>query len=261
MTRKINFLAAYFRLAVVAMTGSTLHAQTPPLAFQSATNQTALVELYTSEGCSSCPPAEDWLSGLKQSPALWKDFVPVAWHVDYWDQLGWRDPWSAAQFTERQRRQAEGWGSGTIYTPGVVLNGKEWPDWRGARNIPQGPAAAPGVLTVNAFSTNEWRVSFNPVNPGETGYEAHAALLGCGLSSNVKAGENRGRKLRHDFVALKLADAVLARQENLHRGGFTLAAPPETADQRLALAVWVTRSKQMEPVQAVGGWISRGPGR
>src|SRR5215467_12960255 len=76
--------------------------------FQSGTNRAALVELYTSEGCSSCPPAEEWLSQLKIDPRLWMDFVPVAFHVDYWVYLGWRDPFGTGSFSERQRAYAAG---------------------------------------------------------------------------------------------------------------------------------------------------------
>ena len=71
-------------------------AQTAAIQFHSAPKRTALLELYTSEGCSSCPPAEAWLSRLEYSPRLWRDFVPVAFHVDYWNYLGWKDNWSQA---------------------------------------------------------------------------------------------------------------------------------------------------------------------
>ncbi len=71
--------------------------------FESGPAQTALVELYTSEGCSSCPPADHYLSGLARDPGLWKQFVPVAFHVDYWDQLGWTDRLASAQYSDRQR--------------------------------------------------------------------------------------------------------------------------------------------------------------
>src|SRR5687768_10063986 len=74
--------------------------------FQSGPNRTALLELYTSEGCSSCPPAEAWLSRVKSDARLWKEFVPVAFHVDYWDYLGWRDPFGMANYSERQRAYA-----------------------------------------------------------------------------------------------------------------------------------------------------------
>ena len=93
--------------------------------FQSPDHQSALLELYTSEGCSSCPPAENWLSRLKTSPRLWREFVPVAFHVDYWDYLGWRDPWGAKEFSNRQRAYAKTWGSETIYTPELRLEWKK----------------------------------------------------------------------------------------------------------------------------------------
>src|SRR6059036_4275966 len=97
-----------------------VNAQNAPLTFQSSGKQPALIELYTSEGCSSCPPAETWLSRLKESPGLWRDFVPMAFHVDYWDYLGWRDPWAAQEFSDRQRAYAQSWRSRRIYTPGFV---------------------------------------------------------------------------------------------------------------------------------------------
>src|SRR6266704_4718971 len=86
-----------------------VNAQNTSLTFQSSGKQTALIELYTSEGCSSCPPAETWLSRLKESPGLWKDFVPLAFHVDYWDYLGWRAPWASKSFSDRQRAYTKQW--------------------------------------------------------------------------------------------------------------------------------------------------------
>ena len=100
--------------------------QTNLITFQSTDEQTSLLELFTSEGCSSCPPAETWLSGLKAAPGLWKEFVPVAFHVDYWDYLGWRDPWGAKTFSLRQHAYAKTWRIDSVYTPAFILNGKEW---------------------------------------------------------------------------------------------------------------------------------------
>src|SRR5258708_40149645 len=108
-----------------------------PVTFQSSETQTALLELYTSEGCSSCPPAETWLSRLKESPGLWKDFVPVAFHVDYWDRLGWRDPFADRGFSDRQSAYAELWHSENVYTPEFVLNGKDWRAWPLHKSIPK----------------------------------------------------------------------------------------------------------------------------
>src|SRR5450432_272324 len=94
--------------------------------FQSDGAQATLVELFTSEGCSSCPPAEASLSRLKDDPSLWKSIVPVAWHVDYWNSLSWRDRFSSARYTERQRGYATKRGSNSIYTPAFAVNGREW---------------------------------------------------------------------------------------------------------------------------------------
>src|SRR5262245_59617138 len=97
-----------FLFGIITLLGMSIFAQTPstgpkggqnePTVFQSAEQQTSLMERYTSEGCSSCPPAEEWLTKPTDSPRLWKHFVPVAFHVDYWDYLGWRDPWGNKQY-------------------------------------------------------------------------------------------------------------------------------------------------------------------
>src|SRR5712691_12958707 len=112
-------------LCLVVIFVANLNAQNTSLTFQSAREQTALIELYTSEGCSSCPSAETWLSRLKESPGLWKDFVPLAFHVDYWDYLGWRDPFAAKEWTARQYEYSANWKSESVYTPGFVVDGRE----------------------------------------------------------------------------------------------------------------------------------------
>lgn len=236
---------------------NSINAQSAVVTFQSTTEQTALLELYTSEGCSSCPPAEAWLSGLKDSPGLWKDFVPVAFHVDYWDYLGWRDPWAQRGFSDRQRAYAESWHNENIYTPGFVLNGKEWTDWSGRKDTLKPSGAKAGVLTVTSSDTNHWQVNFAPVNTEGQHYEVHAALLAGGLSSDAKAGENRGRRLKHDFVVLTLVNAPLVRSGGVAQGDFVLTVPRSAAGTNLALAVWTTRTGGLEPLQAAGGWLTR----
>src|SRR5258707_11357310 len=96
VTMSISFAAA-------ALGGNTT--------FESGRTKTHLIELFTSEGCSSCPPAEAWVSKLKDEPRLWRDFVPLAFHVDYWDRLGWRDPFAAKQWTARQYDYSSRWKS------------------------------------------------------------------------------------------------------------------------------------------------------
>ena len=234
---------------------TSLNAQTVPLKFQSTEEQTALLELYTSEGCSSCPPAEDWLSGLKATPGLWRDFVPLAFHVDYWDHLGWRDPWGAGEFSNRQRAYAERWHSDTIYTPGFVLNGNEWRDWQGLKDVPLSHGTKTGVLKVSSSDTNHWQVSFAPASKEGARYVVHAALLAGGLSSNVKAGENRGRRLDHDFIVLTLVEESLTPNNSMVQGEFLLPSQLSGAGGNRAVAVWVTLAGNLEPLQATGGWI------
>src|SRR5215469_6472654 len=173
-----------------------------PFQFQSSERQTALIELYTSEGCSSCPPAEAWFSKLKGESGLWTNFVPVAFHIDYWNHLGWRDKLSDARYSARQQDYARIWSAENIYTPEFVLNGKEWNNWRGLRGAPSISSAKSGVLKANSKDGAHWLVSFAPVQNQSAKYEATAAVLVSALGSEVKAGENAGRHLDHDFAAL-----------------------------------------------------------
>jgi len=229
-----------------------------PLVFRSAERQTALLELYTSEGCSSCPPAEKWLSKLKDAPGLWNEFVPVAFHVDYWNNLGWRDKLSNEQFSDRQRSYAQAWSAENIYTPEFVLNGREWGDWLGLRGAPSASENKVGVLRVNSDSGKHWQVNFNPVEKnGATGYEATVAVLVSGLNSDVTAGENSGRVLNHDFAALSLVTCPLISQTNGFQGTVVIDANSKDIAGRRALAVWVTHSGELKPLQATGGWLSQ----
>jgi len=91
--------------------------------FQSTTDHTSLIELYSSQGCSSCPPAERWVSNLLNHEKLWIDFVPIVFHVDYWNQLGWHDPFSKPAYSERQLNYYQQRSISSVYTPGVILNG------------------------------------------------------------------------------------------------------------------------------------------
>jgi hypothetical protein len=244
-------LVRYMILGVLA----TIAANAAPIQFQSSERQVALVELYTSEGCSSCPPAESWLSGLKEKPGLWSEFVPVAFHVDYWNNLGWRDKWSSKEYSDRQRDYAEVWHSDNIYTPEFVLNGKEWHNWFELRGAPGVSESKTGILKVTSEDTNHWEVSFISTEAGKGAYEVNAALLVSDLGSDVKAGENTGRHLQHDFAVLKLIKQPLTGKENGFQGVFTIAAGQKAPEGRLALAVWTTHSGSLEPVQSVGGWL------
>ncbi len=224
--------------------------------FKVPDRQPSLLELYTSEGCSSCPSAEAWLSRLKDSPKLWTDFVPVAFHVDYWNYLGWRDPWSREEFSDRQRAYARAWNAQNIYTPEFVLNGREWSHGFWQRSVPAAAEAGAGALKVSSDDATHWQLSFVPAQNEKTTYEIHAALLVSGVSSDVKAGENAGRQLKHDFAAIAFTELQLVSHTNVFHGAFTLDGKPKDSEGRLALAVWITASGKTEPLQATGGWLA-----
>jgi len=217
--------------------------------FESKPARIHLLELYTSEGCSSCPPAEAWLGNLKKEPQLWRDFVPIAFHVDYWDHLGWRDPFASKIWTARQYDYSARWKSGSVYTPGFVLDGREWRN----ESVPSPSAEAAGVLTIRLLNGERVTATFQPASGVGRNYEIHLARLGFELSTDVKAGENSGRKLRHDFVVLSLTNEVM--QGGTKELRFPATASGGTANTRGALAAWVTEAGQMEPIQAVGGWL------
>ena len=239
-----------------AITVAIARADDNPMAFHSSARQTALLELYTSEGCSSCPPAETWLSHLVESPRLWQDFVPVTFHVDYWDHLGWRDPLGAEVFSDRQRSYAASWRSARIYTPEFVLNGKEWRSWATRKDVPENSSAGAGVLSVTSTNMGRWQVHFSPMPNDKREFEIHACLLASGVKIDVKAGENEGKRLTHDFAALSLTEVLMTRRDNGFECKLYLPTPTN-ASSRLAIAVWITEPGKLEPIQATGGWLPK----
>src|SRR5262245_36872571 len=108
-----------------------LSAPAQQCAAKSPAHTTALVELYTSEGCDSCPPADRWLSSLGGKGYTADRVVPIALHVDYWDYIGWKDPYARAAHSARQRKMASLARAAAIYTPQVLVQGKDFRDWRG----------------------------------------------------------------------------------------------------------------------------------
>lgn len=240
-------------LALSALMLADAHMFAAEIRFQSGPEQTSLVELYTSEGCSSCPPAEAWLSRQKESPALWKQFVPLAFHVDYWDRLGWRDRFSSKQWTKRQSRYAALWGNGSLYTPAVVVNGREERRWSGTE-LSQPNEEQAGLLSVATSEGEAFAIAFQPGRQAAAAYDLHLALLISGISTKVQAGENGGRNLAHDFVVLDLRDAELTSVGDRQQATLTIPTAAE-AGARTAVAAWVTARGQLVPLQAAGGWI------
>lgn len=209
-----------------------------------------MIELYTSEGCSSCPPADRWISTLRQDERLWQDLVPIAFHVDYWNYLGWEDRFASPAYAARQRDYRRVGGASAVYTPGMFASGREWRGWRQrSASIPTF-TTSPGVLAFR-LQGDSFAASFAAEESGPEHLELYVAILGFDLETSVRAGENRGELLRHDFVVLGMQrySGVMAWSGALPN------APLAGEAGKLALVAWVGEAGKPAPLQAVGGWL------
>ncbi|MBX2848549.1 MAG: DUF1223 domain-containing protein [Acidiferrobacterales bacterium] len=215
--------------------------------YSSGTEQVALLELYTSEGCSSCPPADRWLSNLKTKTGLWESFIPIALHVDYWDYIGWKDPYADRAHSQRQRRYASEAGERTVYTPGVRLNGEEWRAWRYGNSITDDEQVTAGELELNIHDNQKFTAHYSSEFRGD--WQLNVAVLGMGLQQEVTRGENQGRTLNHDFVVLGMS-TIASSEAGKWQGNIpSIKAKAES----YAVVAWVSEGGRLAPIQATGG--------
>lgn len=215
-----------------------------------------LLELYTSEGCSSCPPAERWLGNLQNQMGLWSDYVPVAFHVDYWDYLGWRDMFAKKANTQRQRTHYKRGNISQIYTPGFVVHGKEWRGFFRGSQPPMSNAIAPGDLSARIDTdARSATIHYLPHSPSNTTYALHFALLGFDIKNKIGGGENRGRRLMHNFVVLDHHVSEHTAPKDQVSWELSWQAPQDVRAKRWAIAAWVEDASAQMPLQATGGWI------
>jgi len=221
--------------------------------------RTALVELYTSEGCSSCPPADRWLSGLRASGFGADRMVPLAFHVDYWDYIGWKDEFAKPQYTARQRKLAEVNRSSFVYTPQVLLSGSDYRGWGNPQDL------ATRVGKVNGRSPGA-DIVLAALPRGDTGLEIRASaslrqaagdpvlylsLYENRLASEVKAGENSGRRLEHDYVVRELVGPMTFGTEGKAEARHPLNLSTEWKRADLGIAAFVQDRSTGEVLQAV----------
>ena len=227
---------------------------------KSGENRISVVELYTSEGCSSCPPADSFLSRLGQSQQG-AEILPLAIHVDYWDYIGWKDPYARAEYTERQRRVAIANRQSSIYTPEFVVDGREA---RGSRNIVDqvnatrnSPAEADMTLSYSVEEEGVLNVSLSVDGihyQGPETPELYLAIYENGLSNEIDAGENRGRTLSHDHVVRYLSSARLAIPGQAQ--DFELPIDPQWQRSSLGIAAVVRLRESGRTLQAVKGGLA-----
>lgn len=174
-------------------------AATASCSVRSASTVTPVVELYTSEGCNSCPPADRWMSTLKAEPGV----VALAFHVDYWDRLGWKDRFASPAYTQRQMQTQASSGARFSYTPQVLLDGadrKDWPRIAAPLSASQRQRPAARVDITLTREADRFTATVMPASGAPARLAAYWALTESGHSTAVKAGENEGVTLKHDYV-------------------------------------------------------------
>jgi hypothetical protein len=164
---------------------------------KSAAQLVPVVELYTSEGCSSCPPADAWLSTLRAAHKEGK-VVAQAFHVNYWDYIGWTDRFAAPAYTQRQRELSARTNLNSIYTPQIAKNGITVRGYDAKSAIASGePAQA--LIEMQQTEANRFEARIDPAQAGAR-WSAYFTVTEHEHISRVNAGENKGETLKNDFV-------------------------------------------------------------
>ncbi len=210
LTRMMQRLSVVLFAMVVAM---PLAPAATTCSAESGAVRVPLLELYTSEGCDSCPPTDHWVSNLLQRGYAPERTLVLAWHVDYWDRLGWPDQYAQARFSARQRDANHRNGARFVYTPQLLLDGADYrrgtfrDDFgdRVAALSQQKPGAHIRLTLTSTAKGAKLQVDITAVESASRNNAAtYIALYENALTNDVKAGENRGKKLLHDFVVREL---------------------------------------------------------
>ncbi|TBR42500.1 DUF1223 domain-containing protein [Marinomonas agarivorans] len=221
--------------------------------FQTGTTAPTVIELYTSEGCSSCPPADRFLADFAKQEDPFQSVIPLAYHVDYWNYIGWDDRFSRPEYSSRQRQHVREGHTSQVYTPGFVVNNKEWRAWfRGNRQVPQNQGAAGQLSAELKNGILQAQYTGHPSVKGP--YLLHVAYLGMGITTQVKAGENRGRTLNHDYVVLN----TLSQISQTNQWQLKLDSPPEQGQKQTAIALWVSPAHELDVLQADAALLEAG---
>ncbi|MFL6680262.1 MAG: DUF1223 domain-containing protein [Burkholderiaceae bacterium] len=240
-------LAALSIAAALAAAAPAQAAQAAPSACtaQSGPTVPTVVELYTSQGCSSCPPAERWLSGLKGRDGV----VALAFHVDYWDYIGWKDRYAQPLFTQRQNGSQRTSGARFAYTPQVIVDSRDAPAWNTLPAAALQPHAPATVALALARDADGLALTVTPGAGAPAALSGYIAVVDDGLSTPVGAGENRGATLQQDAVVRELLPWSLAGRQPA-----TLRFAPHAAPDGGAARHWVavaTDGPFGKPVQAL----------
>jgi hypothetical protein len=224
-----------------------------------------LVELFTSEGCSSCPPADRFLQKLDTQPVPGVAMIVLSEHVDYWNHIGWKDPYSAHFYSERQSAYAKRFGLGSVYTPQMVVDGRS--EFVGSNSELADKAFAKALgtpklsvrlssISIDTSNNLHAHLEVGTLEPSFTSREAevYVALALNRAESQVSAGENAGHKLAHVSVVRSLAKIGVLKQGQLLARDFQ--AKVETDSRNLRLIAFVQEPGQGRILGATSTLVS-----
>lgn len=210
-----------------------------------------IVELFTSEGCSSCPSADKLLSDIVDQENDDVDVIGLSFHVDYWDYIGWKDPYASSENTLRQRSYARKFYSNQVYTPQMVVNGKyefvgsnrsKWSD-----AFKQAVLSMPRIeLIIKSIKTSKKEIAISVSSENIESSKLNVALVERGLSQDVSSGENRGRILKHENVVRNFDSRQFDGTENI----FSISIPDDLVRKNASLIVYVQKEDTWEVIAA-----------
>jgi hypothetical protein len=204
-----------------------------------------LVELFTSEGCSSCPPADDVLARLdRYQPVSGVEVIALSEHVDYWNHLGWKDPYSSPLFSERQENYGKVFRLESVYTPQMVVNGQAQvlgSDWASANQAIRAAAQSPrAVVTLEAKDWDTLSFEITQLPKGTRGADIMLAVTEGNLETSVGGGENSGRRLHHTGVVRSLTSlGRLDSKNGVYSGDARLNLNPQWNRTNLNLVLFI----------------------
>jgi len=251
MTMKVTFVSGMVVLSI-AVWLLTL----APQSLHSAEARTpVLVELFTSEGCSSCPPADRFLTELDGQPIQGAEMIVLSEHVDYWNHIGWKDPYSARLYSERQSAYAKNFGLDSVYTPQMVVDGASEfvgnnsgqanKSFRKALGIPKIPVH---LSSISADGSNALHAHLQAgaleASLGSRGAEVYVAVALNRAESQVSAGENAGHRLAHVSVVKSLTKVGVLKPGQVLTQDVQLKLEPGSDLRDLRLIAFVQEPKQ-----------------
>jgi hypothetical protein len=234
---RIAVLLGGFTIAFLAARAFLHSAPSSVVSLTGPSKGFAVVELFTSEGCSSCPPADQLVARIQQEDKDQPVYI-LAFHVDYWDRQGWKDAFSDTRYTQRQNRYASWLNLQSIYTPQIVVNGRQ--EFVGSQEntlrsaIHSGLEQTPGaLLTLSEVGLDQGKVRWRyEVKNAVANSSLIVALVQRSATTDVKAGENSGRTLSHVQIVRNFSSTAIGTGAN-GNGSLSLPQGLATGDEEL----------------------------